>query len=151
MKRNKIGEIDHCCYPGCGADRHSAPDAPPFCGNHMVECAVFISREMDFPLLGPPKAPSAPSPPPAEPKSVVYYIRVGSFIKIGTTRNIGQRLRDLYIDHQPGALMATEPGGRELEAVRHREFNQDLVFANRELFTPSPRLLAWIAVLNGDN
>lgn len=152
MKRNWIGEIDHCCYPGCQRDRHAAPDAPPFCGDHMVECAVFISREMDFPLLGPPAPPTAaPAAPIVGSTSVVYYVRVADHIKIGTTRNIAQRMKDLYLDHMPNALLATELGGADLESARHREFSEDRVYANRELFHPSPRLLAWIALLKSDS
>lgn len=55
---------------------------------------------------------------PCDTGEVVYYIRFGDRIKIGTTANLHRRLQDLPYDE----LLATEPGGRELERVRHEQF-----------------------------
>lgn len=49
---------------------------------------------------------------------VVYYVRIGDLIKIGTTIKLSQRMYDLMGDE----VLATEPGGRELEQSRHRQF-----------------------------
>lgn len=51
-------------------------------------------------------------------ESIVYYMRVGNRIKIGYTTNLTHRLQSLL----PEELLATEPGGRMLEKVRHQQF-----------------------------
>lgn len=78
-------------------------------------------------------------------RSVVYYIRIGDHVKIGTSINVSDRLRSFYLDES--ALLATEPGGYDLEKQRHREFADERVSTNRELFNPSRRLLAHIEEL----
>lgn len=50
--------------------------------------------------------------------SIVYYIRRGDLIKIGTTVDPTGRLSDLM----PDEVLAWEPGGRREEALRHRQF-----------------------------
>lgn len=52
------------------------------------------------------------------PKSIVYYIRRGPLIKIGTTTRPRQRFGDLL----PDEILAWEPGGREEESKRHAQF-----------------------------
>jgi hypothetical protein len=69
-------------------------------------------------------------------QSVVYYVKVGQYIKIGTTTNMRQRMLDLAVD----AVLATEPGGRALERQRHQEF-ADLRAIRNEYFWPEDRLL----------
>lgn len=76
---------------------------------------------------------------------VVYYVRIGEHIKIGTTTNLVRRMTELYV--QPGALLATEPGGADVESLRHREYADERF--GRELFEPSDRLLAHIESLTG--
>lgn len=49
---------------------------------------------------------------------VVYYIRIGNRVKIGTSTNLRQRLADL----NPEEVMALERGGRTVEMRRHRQF-----------------------------
>lgn len=82
-----------------------------------------------------------------DPHPVVYYVRLGDHIKIGTTSNLTARLNSLYVDHDPDLLLAVEPGGRDLESQRHSEFAAERVYANRELFNPSPRLLSHITAI----
>lgn len=77
--------------------------------------------------------------------SVVYYLRMGDHVKIGTSCNVDARIRALY--GNPEDLLATEPGDRTVEQHRHREFAAERVRPDRELFNPSPRLLAHIATL----
>jgi hypothetical protein len=72
---------------------------------------------------------------------VVYYVRMGELIKIGTTTHLARRMQELYAAEH-GALLATEPGGQSLEAERHRQFADER--QHRELFNPSDRLLAHI-------
>ena len=73
--------------------------------------------------------------------SVVYYIRFGDRIKIGTTVNIRSRLDDLPHDR----LLATEPGGHDLESQRHAQFAEHCITG--EWFRPAPELLAHVASL----
>lgn len=70
--------------------------------------------------------------------SVVYYMRTRDLVKIGFSRNIRLRLQAL----RPEELMATEPGGRTLERVRHREF-RDLRY-RYEWFKLAPPLTVHI-------
>lgn len=152
-RRNHLAEVESCCWPGCPADRHPASDAPPLCTKHLISCAVYISDSMTdlIDRNAASRASIAPLHPSAfgEQKTgeVVYYVRVGDHIKIGTTTNLPSRLAALYVDHDPDLVLATEPGGRAVENTRHHEFDAERVYANRELFNPSPRLLAHIARL----
>lgn len=59
-------------------------------------------------------------PEDSEGASVVYYMRIGNRVKIGWSRNLTSRLSAI----NPEELMATEPGSRNLERVRHREFGE---------------------------
>lgn len=52
--------------------------------------------------------------------SVVYYARINDVIKIGFTVDLKVRTGQLRL-HQKD-ILATEPGGRELENTRHRQF-----------------------------
>jgi excisionase family DNA binding protein len=70
--------------------------------------------------------------------SVVYYIRFGDRIKIGTTVNLVSRLGNLPHDQ----LLATEPGGVNLEGLRHAQFAEHRI--RGEWFRPAPELLAHI-------
>jgi hypothetical protein len=71
----------------------------------------------------------------------VYYVRIGDYIKIGYTQNVRSRLHGLRVE--PSALLATEPGGRPMEARRHREFAQ-WRDGRKENFEPVPELMAHI-------
>jgi len=51
-------------------------------------------------------------------QQVVYYMRVGNRIKIGTTSSLRSRLAAI----SPEELMATELGGSALERHRHAQF-----------------------------
>jgi len=49
---------------------------------------------------------------------VVYYMRIGNLVKIGTSRSIGARFAALNAE----GIMAVEPGTADLEAERHALF-----------------------------
>lgn len=51
-------------------------------------------------------------------QSVVYYVRVGDLIKIGVTTNMKARMPQLM----PDEILATEPGGPEIERERQAQF-----------------------------
>lgn len=136
-------EIEICCWPGCRAEVYYHPAPPPFCGMHLIRCAVFVSETMGHFLLD--------SKPPLEKPTrtydpVVYYVRLGDRVKIGTTVDLTSRLnsfRTVYMADDI-ELLATEPGDGLLERERHREFAAERLDARHELFNPSPRLLAHI-------
>jgi hypothetical protein len=76
-------------------------------------------------------------------EGIVYYLMVGSLVKIGTTRNLTARL----FGYPPDAeLLATEQGGAERERQRHEQFAH-LRAARAEWFRPEPELLAHCATL----
>ncbi len=79
----------------------------------------------------------------ASANSVVYYVRLGDHIKIGTTLDVHRRMQQLYVD--ASALLGTEPGGRDVETERHRQFADEHI--SRELFNPSRRLMDHISSL----
>jgi hypothetical protein len=64
------------------------------------------------------------------PGAVVYYIRRGKYVKIGTTTNLKQRMRDLM----PDEVLAVEPGGRALERRLHSHFARIRYSRDREYF-----------------
>jgi hypothetical protein len=75
---------------------------------------------------------------------IVYYILRGSLIKIGTTTRPRQRFDSLM----PDAVLAIEDGDKELERIRHTQF-EPLRDRNvgREYFTPGPELITLIRQL----
>lgn len=73
--------------------------------------------------------------------SVVYYVRIGEFIKIGYTTNLRNRMSGLRTDCSN--VLATEPGGKELEAKRHAQFDKIRV-GRREDFKPTLALIKHI-------
>lgn len=70
-------------------------------------------------------------------QSVVYYIQFGQGIKIGTTRNMKQRLNAFCVPES--AVLATEPGAYDLERSRH-QFFRELRIGNSEVFADSPKV-----------
>lgn len=135
-------------------DAPSAPDMPfPICTKHaarvwrrvqdnfdakkrdIVDRACLPERQQD-------RIREAEARKDAYAKqSVVYYVRIGDHIKIGTTTNVSARLSQLRCDRDN--LLATEPGDRTLEQQRHREFAAERI-GRRENFNPSPRLIKHI-------
>jgi hypothetical protein len=79
---------------------------------------------------------------PAPRVDVVYYIRFGDRIKIGTTANPRQRLARLWHDD----VLAFERGDRLVEHRRHQQFAAERL-GRSEWFSPSPALGQHIAGL----
>jgi helix-turn-helix protein len=78
-------------------------------------------------------------------RPVVYYLRFGDRIKIGTTVGLTARLSN--IPHNE--LLATEPGGSDVETARHRQFAALRIY--REWFRPGPVLVDHIAALRAES
>lgn len=72
---------------------------------------------------------------------LVYYILFAGRVKIGTTRSLITRLYDIPCDE----LLAVEPGGCDMELVRHEQFADRRVIG--EWFQDCPELRAHVADL----
>lgn len=120
------------------------------CTSHLITCSTYMAEWMRLNVIDPDRERRRRDSIIRAGEqhrldgSVVYYVRLGDHVKIGTTVNLTLRLRALYLDHDASLLLAVEPGGFELEQIRHEQFDAERVHANRELFNPSPRLLAHI-------
>jgi rRNA maturation protein Rpf1 len=79
-----------------------------------------------------------------EKDSTVFYAEVGGgLIKIGTATNLDQRVKTLYMH-----VLATEVGGTTREAIRHRQFADERLTKDSELFRRSDRLMRHIEELS---
>lgn len=78
-----------------------------------------------------------------EETDVVYYIRVGSLIKLGTTCDLKTRINAYPPDAE---LLVTETGSYDRETQRIEEFAEYLA-GRREWFHPGPRLMEHIDTL----
>jgi len=134
-----------CCAPGC---RESVdPDAPlPLCATHLAVSADWSSRAQGVTDVLPSpclacgsrigmhypsgwvcavcewrygEVPDDDVPPPRV--DVVYYLRYGDRVKIGTTANPRQRFAAIWHDE----VLAFERGDRRLEQRRHAQFSAD--------------------------
>lgn len=77
----------------------------------------------------------------ADARHVVYYVRLGlNHIKIGTTGRLPRRMHELRVVNVDN-LLAVEPGGRDVEQDRHRQFVKWSWRRGREDFAEAPELL----------
>lgn len=157
----------NCCFPGC--DESAVADAPvPLCSAHLAAAGDGAERlfGVEDVLPSPCLAcgsrvgirypsgwvcavcewvygtvPDAELPPPRV--EVVYYIRFGDRMKIGTTANLGQRMRQLWHEE----LVALERGGRARERQRHEQFAQWRL-GKSEWFTLAPELVDHVHALS---
>lgn len=77
-------------------------------------------------------------------QAVVYYVRIHDRVKIGTTANMRERMHILL----PDEVLATEPGFRELESLRHAQFAHLRIKGPGERFAPAEDLMSHIRMLN---
>jgi len=75
--------------------------------------------------------------------AVVYYIRRGGYVKIGTTTNLKQRMRDLM----PDEVLAVEPGSYDLESTLHARFAEIRFSPSMEYFKLTEELQEHIAAV----
>ncbi len=137
-----------CVHPQCEKapqERYAFP--LPLCGEHLVKtltAAVEVTRaaKQDYAKVNEGKTIPFSAKARIPHAEVVYYIKFGDRIKIGTTTNLNARLGTLPFDQ----ILGTEPGGVDLERKRHQQFAANLV-SGREWFSPSEALLAHIATL----
>lgn len=62
---------------------------------------------------------------PAAPNDVVYFVRMGTFVKIGHTLDVASRMKTIQTSC-PGDihLMQLVPGSAEIERAFHRRFHR---------------------------
>lgn len=77
------------------------------------------------------------------PGGVVYYIRRGEYVKIGTTTNIRNRMRDLM----PDEILAVEPGSYDLESTLHATFAEIRLSPSMEYFRLTEELRRHVAAV----
>ncbi|MFJ8931562.1 hypothetical protein ACIRLA_33765 [Streptomyces sp. NPDC102364] len=85
-----------------------------------------------------------PAPRRSTPaSSVVYYIRRGNLIKIGTTTSLKRRMAALM----PDEILALEPGDTSTESHRHQQFQALQTKPRSEYFYPGAALQRHISDL----
>jgi hypothetical protein len=129
----------HCCSPGCEAEALGWTDLPvPLCLKHAMAIWLRITEEWKGRLA---HAVAARPPRPRQP--VVYFVRCGDLIKIGTTICLPSRLDTFATDapHPPEVLLVVA-GGRTEERQVHALFADERV--RGEWFRPSGRLMRFI-------
>ena len=133
-------------------DQPSLPEAPfPICAHHAAEVYNFLRGRIDDPasrnILDQRSAEAVAdyvgrSRQDVEGLGVVYYVKLGKLLKIGTTQGrVWDRMRG-YPPHRH--LLAAEPGGFELEQQRLDQFKH-LRVSGREWHDIGPDLRAHLA------
>lgn len=125
----------------------------PICSEHAVALWRHVNRQMGalvgdagsvkqgLPLRGDSlKKVGRKVDDSGSSKSVVYYLRIGAFIKVGTTSDLKRRINAYPPDC---TLLALERGGTGLETYRINQFTH-LNAARREWFHPGEELLEHI-------
>lgn len=143
-----------CCVPGCDTKLPSTRELP-VCDKCGVKIAVAF--RYDASRLDAVEQEARRQRAEAKERrkaayaeqSQVYYIRAGEHIKIGFSTNMKARLSQLRLD--PSAVLATEPGGRELEKQRHHELRGYRVNTKREDFAPWAGLMAHIEAVRAEH
>ncbi|WP_422744315.1 GIY-YIG nuclease family protein [Micromonospora sp. WMMD754] len=116
------------------------PDAPMrLCMQHLQEAWLYITDQIKVRSQVNAIAAKAAYEARTSDASVVYYVRIRDHVKIGTTVNLRARMNSL----DPDEVLATEPGGVDLERKRHRQFAH-LRARRKEYFEAAPELMAHI-------
>jgi hypothetical protein len=131
----------YCCSPGCEAEALDWPDLKvPLCLPHAVAVWLRVTEQWKGQMAD----AVAARPPLASPPPVVYFIRAGDMIKIGTTTTLPSRMDALAVSTpEKLEILLVVPGGRTEERQVHALFREDRV--RGEWFRPSERLAEFIA------
>lgn len=135
-----------CCWPDCEADLGDS-DAP-LCRRHLgkayrVYQDVYLSA-LEVTLNAPlnralVKQGMAPRLPQEMIEGRVYFVRLGSLVKIGWTGDMEQRMK--AVPHEE--ILGTIPGTMADEKRCHKAF--DHLCVKGEWFRAEPDLLAFVA------
>jgi hypothetical protein len=138
----------YCCAPHCKAV--TWPDVPvPLCRKHAIAIWLHVNDEFTRAVHGgdggwrdgewdPALDPAGSQQP------VVYFVRIGDLVKIGTTVSLPKRLTHFraHTQDQPQVLLVL-PGSYAEEKQLHALFRADRV--RGEWFTLSPALTEFMA------
>jgi hypothetical protein len=81
------------------------------------------------------------------PDGIVYYIRRGEFVKIGTTTRYRNRMKALL----PDEVLAVEPGSYSIEDQRHRQFASCRLYPGSEYFRITDDLISHVVALRAEH
>jgi hypothetical protein len=158
---NESGAAHSCCWPGCARNTFDplAPRQLPLCWEHLGEAFRLAKSEYQRLGFGGDRKVSAVWAEhlaeeeakrlerelnKREADAQVYYVQMGERIKIGYTKSL--RIRMAQLRTHTRFVLATEPGGREMERMRHLEF-AGLRDGRKEEFFPHERLLRHIELI----
>ncbi|MEU5660097.1 GIY-YIG nuclease family protein [Streptomyces sp. NPDC047737] len=117
--------------------------------NRLGAIVASLGYELtDRPSASPPKPEvqvQAWEIPPRKHSPLVYFIRNGNRLKIGTTGELKRRIRTLALRAENVVLLVD--GGQEMERVFHRQFS-DLRIGNTEWFAYEGALVDFITSQN---
>ena len=82
---------------------------------------------------------------------VVYFARIGDYVKIGTTTNLAGRMRTFYLSLED--VLVVIPGGADVEAAYHKRFSGSRHPAEdrRELFHIDGQLSLFLEALRSSS
>lgn len=123
-----------CRMDKCGTMRDPGSETG-VCAGHLREVADDYHR-----TLGAARIEEKTLAKANETTPVVYYVQLGKYIKIGTTRNLAKRMATFYA--APEQVLAVEPGGQSRERERHKQFAH--LRHRGELFQPGSELLGHV-------
>jgi hypothetical protein len=136
---------DECCAPDC--DKAPEPSYPvPLCGQHVYVTLRHYQQQLEtMQRLHPDLAERLIAQHEAEarkplrkPHHVVYFLRFGERVKIGTSGNLTERLREVPHDE----VIGTIPGNATVEREWHVRWAD--IRIKGEWFHATPELLATI-------
>jgi hypothetical protein len=139
--------------PKCAASlcsRTTLRQAPfPLCWHHAAQVWQFVEHLRYRPVPEEVRAQYMRDQQALQPQTgIVYYVRFNDMVKIGhTVHTVQERMRGMP-EYQ---LLAVEPGDRQHEATRLRQFNH-LLARGREWFTPDAGLwdhIRWVRDTHG--
>lgn len=133
MMRNQL--LAKCFWPGC--ESGTGPGRLKICQTHR---AVIVNAHVDdawvINMVAEMRDHLFPKAEPATDGDV-YFLRIGGYVKIGWTSDLGKRMRQYPPDTQ---LLAVKPGTRKDENRLHKKFAH-LKTHGREWFPLAPQIM----------
>lgn len=141
VARQLEGDPLECLVDWC----HAAPDPDgpvDLCVDHGYEVfRSYLGRATERP------ASIADVRTERSANGTVYFVRKGEAVKIGWSSNAKRRMYSI----QPDAILHTQPGTKQDEAMLHAAFAHLLIEGRgREWFRPEPDLMSFILRLKTD-
>lgn len=136
-------EREPCLWPYCLRPRWNDLRIP-LCPLHAAKVHLAV-EEVKPPSKSALKARHQRDPERKLVLGVVYFARVGDYIKIGFSTNIKSRLAALRGEYGSAELLAQYSGTTRDERAAQMRFGE--YYVERELFTPGPRLMEYLESL----